>query len=178
MDYNGTKWNELGESMLSFCGQDKCSIDANGRIKFSPRFIADFTEHNGGDIVIHCLPEGALAVYPEDIYLQMRKAEPKPAEKAASSMVFRRVMRRFGAMTQSDKISTQGRITIPQMYRDYAELHPGTEVIVLGTEIGVEIWKAEKWQEEFGKINSHLREKGDREMAADLLFSKEDKEEI
>jgi len=132
--------------------------------------------HSGGDIVIHCLPEGALAVYPEDIYLQMRKAEPRPAEKAASSMVFRREMRRFGAMTQSDKLSTQGRITIPQMYRDYAELHPGAEVIVLGTEIGVEIWKADKWQEEFGKINAHLREKGDREMAADLLFKKDDKE--
>ena len=164
--------------MLSFCGQDRCSIDANGRIKFSPRFLSDFMEHNGGDVVFHCLPEGAMAVYPEDIYLQMRRSEPKPAERASSSMVFRRTLRRFGAMTQSDKISTQGRITIPQMYRDYAEIRPGTEVVVLGIEIGVEIWNCEKWKEEFGKINGHLRDKGEREMAADLVFNKENKDEF
>lgn len=158
--------------MLSFCGQDKCLIDANGRIKFSPRLLTDFIEHDGGEVVMHCLPEGALAVYPEGIYLQMRRSEPKPAERASSSMVFRRSLRHFGAMSRSDKISGQGRITIPAMYREYADIQPGTEVFVVGVEIGVEIWNTERWKDELSKVDSHIREKGQREMAADLLYDK------
>lgn len=155
--------------MLAFCGQDRCSIDANGRIKFSPRVLSDFEEQSSGEIVLHCLPEGAVAVYPEDVYLQMRRSEPKPAERAAASLVFRRQLRRAGAMTQSEKLSAQGRITLPQAYRDYAGLLPGTDVVVVGVEIGVEIWNAERWKTEMEAINQHYLEKGERELAADLV---------
>ena len=86
--------------MLAFCGIDKCSVDANGRIKLSPRVIEDFSAR-GKDVVLHCLPEGTIAVYPEDVYHEMRKHENNPAERAADSIVFRRTLRRFGAWTQS-----------------------------------------------------------------------------
>lgn len=154
--------------MLSFCGQDKCSVDSNGRVKFSPRVISDFTEKCNGEVVLHCLPEGALAVYPEDIYLEMRRAEAKPAEKAGSSLVFRRNIRRFGALSSPETISAQGRITLPTGYRDMLELNPGEDIIVVGVEIGIEIWNASRWNAELTKINAHAEEKGEREMAADL----------
>ncbi len=155
--------------MLSFCGHDRALIDANGRIKFSPRVIKDFNENNGYEVVLHCLPEGALAVYPEKTYILMRKSEPNPAEKASSSVVFRRIIRRFGALSRSEKITAQGRITIPAPYREYADIHPGKDVIVVGCEIGVEIWNPERWNKELDKMNKHFREKGEREMSADLL---------
>ena len=155
--------------MLSFCGHDRALIDANGRIKFSPRVINDFTESRVNEIVLHCLPEGALAVYPEKTYLQMRKNEVSPAEKASSSVVYRRTLRRFGALSRSEKITAQGRITIPVAYREYADLHPGKDVVVVGCEIGVEIWSSERWKEELDKMNEHFIEKGEREMSADLL---------
>ena len=41
--------------MVPFCGFDRCSLDANGRIKLSPRVLADF-ERSGADMVLHCLP--------------------------------------------------------------------------------------------------------------------------
>ncbi len=155
--------------MLAFCGQDKCSVDANGRIKLSPRVLKDFANQGGDEVVMHCLPEGALAIYPEEVYLQMRRAESKPAERASGSMVFRRKLRRFGAMSQSEKISAQGRISVPQAYREYAELVPGSDAVVIGVEIGVEIWNAERWMQELEQVNEHVREKGEREMAADLM---------
>ena len=62
--------------MLIFCGQDRISIDANGRIKFSPRILRDFNDQCSGQIVMHCLPEGALAVYPEEIFQQLISAKP------------------------------------------------------------------------------------------------------
>ena len=155
--------------MLAFCGHDCCSIDANGRIKFSPSVLKDFDDKCRGDIVLHCLPEGGIAVYPEDIYLEMRRHEEAPAARAATSLVFRRSMRRFGAMSKSDKISRQGRITIPAAYRTYAALDSGVDVSIVGVEIGVEIWNTERWNEEINKINEHVKEKGMREMATDLL---------
>jgi DNA-binding transcriptional regulator/RsmH inhibitor MraZ len=115
------------------------------------------------------LPEGGIAVYPEDIYLEMRRHEEAPAARAATSLVFRRSMRRFGAMSKSDKISRQGRITIPVAYRTYAALDAGVDVSIVGVEIGVEIWNTERWNEEINKINEHVKEKGMREMATDLL---------
>lgn len=157
--------------MLSFCGQDSSTVDSNGRVKFSPRTISDFIERCNGEVVLHCLPEGALAVYPEDIYMQMRRAETRPAEKAGSSLVFRRNLRRFGALSSSEKISAQGRITVPTGFRKILELTPGEEIVVVGAEIGVEIWNTEKWNKELLKINTHVEEKGEREMAADLEYT-------
>lgn len=154
--------------MIRFCGQDKCSIDANGRIKLSPRFISDFLGQDEGSVVFHYLPEGTLALYPENVYKEMRSAEQHPAARAAESMVFRRTLRKFGALSQTQKITEQGRITIPPMYREITELQPGGEAVLVGVEIGVEIWNAAKWDAELKRIILHSMEKGDREMAADL----------
>ncbi len=158
--------------MLAFSGHDLCTIDANGRIKLSPRVISDFIEKCGDEVVLHCLPEGALALYPEDIYLEMRRRETDPAGRAGQSVVFRREMRRFGALSQSERISKQGRITIPTGFRKLLNLDPGTDVCVVGVEIGVEIWQIDKWREEIERINQHQREKGEREMAEDLMPEK------
>ncbi len=40
--------------------------------------------------------------------------------------------------------------------------------MVVGNEIGVEIWSRERWLEEQKMIMEHEREKGEREMESDL----------
>lgn len=158
--------------MLPFCGQEKCLIDGNGRIKLSPRFIDDFISRCNGDVIMHCLPEGALALYPEDVYLRMRGTMGAEIEKVGVSLIHRRMMRSFGAMSQPEKISPQGRVTLPVAWRGTTELHPGTEVYLIGVEIGVEIWNANRWDAELIQINAHLLEKGQREMTADLAVDR------
>ena len=61
--------------MLIFCGQEHCLIDSNGRLKLPQRFIDDFTLRCGGEVVMHGLPEGAVALYPEEVYREMRERE-------------------------------------------------------------------------------------------------------
>jgi DNA-binding transcriptional regulator/RsmH inhibitor MraZ len=153
--------------MIKFCGQDNCLIDANGRIKLTPRFLADFREI-GAEVVVHCLPEGALGVYSPAIWQQMRQAEPRPAARAVGSIVFRRQLRRFGALSQLERITNQGRITIPVPFREILSLGPGTEAVLVGTEIGVEVWNAEVWQKEFAVLAEHELKKAAAEMDADL----------
>ena len=153
--------------MIRFCGQDECTVDANGRIKLTARFLSDFREF-GPEVVLHCLPEGALGVYPVDIWQQMRGAEPRPAVRAAESVVFRRRLRRFGALTQAETVSNQGRITIPPSFRSVVRLEPGAEAVLVGSEIGMEVWAAESWEREMALLRQHEQRKAEAEMAADL----------
>ena len=154
--------------MLPFCGQDKCVIDANGRVKLSPRLIEDFARQCDGDVMLYCLPEGAVAIYPEAVFAGMRQAAVTDLPAVGNSLLKRRELRRFGAMTQPDRVTRQGRLTVPVGFRDYAALQPGTEIYVVGVEIGAEIWNAERWRREMDEVNGHLERKGEGEMAADL----------
>lgn len=154
--------------MLAFCGQDKCVVDMNGRLKLSSRFIADFTARGNGDVVLHCLPEGALAVYPEDVYAEIRRKEDDALSQLGNSLLMRRSLRRFGAMSLPDRITSQGRITIPPVFRELVALEPGSEVYVIGAEVGVEIWNAERWQLEMQNILQHQSARGAMEMETDL----------
>jgi len=137
--------------MVPFCGQERCLIDANGRIKLGARFLNDF-RRTGDEVVLYCLPEGALGVYPTSTWLQMRQREARPAIRAATSVEFRRELRRFGAMSQPEKLSNQGRITVPSHFRSALALDPGQDVILVGCEIGVEAWNAESWRHELDQL--------------------------
>lgn len=154
--------------MLAFCGQDRILIDANSRIKLPPRLIEDFLSDGNGDVVFYSLPEGALAIYPERVYAEMRRRDADDIRKAGMSMLKRRDLRRFGAWSSSGKITPQGRLTLPAEFRTPALLEPGTEAIIIGVEIGVEIWNLKRWQQEIDVINSHELNRGDLELAQDL----------
>ena len=142
-------------------------MDSNGRIKLSPRVLEDFMR-TGPDLVLRCLPEGSIGVYPESVFLAMRGSSENTVQQAANSILYRRTLRSFNAMSQPEKISAQGRITLPGAFRDFAGLILGKEVVVVGVDIGVEIWSRERWEEEQKKIMHHMDERGDLEMAADL----------
>ena len=154
--------------MLSFCGIDYCSIDANGRVKLNPAFLEDFSSR-GTDVVLHCLPEGAVAVYPEETYKKIREERDLTEKKAASSFLGRQMLRRSGAWTQSQRISAQGRLTLPQAFRDHAGFTGGSQkTVIVGVEIGVEIWTMERWESERKRIQEHEMQKRDQEMLSDL----------
>jgi DNA-binding transcriptional regulator/RsmH inhibitor MraZ len=92
------------------------------------------------------------------------------------NIALRREMRRFGAMSQPERISNQGRITIPPHFRTLLALSPGAEVVAAGSEIGVEIWNAARWEEELLRLEEHESRKAEAAMTADLLRPPEGEE--
>ena len=70
--------------MIRFCGQDQCLVDANGRIKLSPSFEQELRKTGAVEVMLHCLPEGTLAVYPLHVWEEMRAADATAAVKAAT----------------------------------------------------------------------------------------------
>lgn len=144
-------------------------LDGSGRLKLAPRWIEDFLARGNGEVVIHGLPEGALALYPMEIYSGMRREALAQLDRAASSFAARRSMRRFGALTAETVITRQGRITVPPAFRDYAALEPGTEIHVIGVEIGIELWNTGRYRAEMDEIQSHYLARGANEMSAELI---------
>ncbi len=155
--------------MLEFCGQDQCILDNNGRIKLSISLLRNFQRYSENDVILHCLPEKAIAVYPLQIWKSMRGSEQNKEFNAAQSLVFRRNLRRFGSMSLNVAISNQGRITIPPVFRDFAELTANSEIFLIGCEIGIEIWNQERWRIESELIQKHIFDKGEHEMNSDLI---------
>ena len=103
--------------MLSFCGLDNCTVDANGRIRLTQRVVEDFLREGNADVVMHGLPEGCIALYPESVWHRMRAGDLNDPAAMGSSFAMRSSMRRSGALTSSENISRQGRITIPELLR-------------------------------------------------------------
>lgn len=154
--------------MFEFCAQESCTIDANGRLKLSASLQRDFQRHTEGDVVLYCVPEGCLGVFPPDTWQRIRQQDLDPVSRFSSDVVYRRTLRRFGAMSQPTTISAQGRITLPSAFRAYAGLEAGESAILIGCEIGVEIWQPTRWQDELDVIANHVNQKGRQAMQADL----------
>ena len=80
----------------------------------------------------------------------------------------RSAMRRFGALTVSENISRQGRITLPPLLRQHANLDSGAEAVVVGIEIGVEIWEAGRFQQEMESARQREQLKREREFTREV----------
>ena len=164
MEFHGEK-----NIMLAFCGEERCTIDANGRLKLPLQFIDSFLEQDkSGEIILHCLDEGALALYGVATFKEMRYRELQQQDRIANSLLMRRNLRRFGAMSCSETISRQGRITLPESYRKRCELANSSSVVVVGIEIGVEIWNAERWEKELEAISSYEKLRAEAEINSSI----------
>lgn len=169
MVIDGIKWKNLESfGMIAFCGYDRCSIDSNGRLKLSPSVLSDFGG-TGAGLVLRCLPEGCIAVYPEAYFQKMRQAGSEgSAALAASSALYRRNLRMLNAMSSPVSISPQGRITLPGDFRKLAGIDQTPDVVVVGVEVGVEIWSLQRWNEEQARIDEHMALRDELEMKKDL----------
>ena len=149
--------------MLEFCGEEKCLVDSNGRVRLNQRLVDDFIRKCSGEVVMYVLPEGAVALYPEETYREMRAREIADTDNVGSSFAVRRSLRRFGSLTASAILTRQGRVTLPERFRTATGLLPGAEACVIGVEIGVEIWEAGRFEKEMAEADLQLEKQRELE---------------
>ena len=149
--------------MLEFCGEERCRVDANGRIRLTQRWVDDFLRKCNGEVVMYVLPEGAVALYPEETYREMRAREISDTDNVGASFAARRSLRRYGSLTMSAVLTRQGRVTLPERFRKLTGLQPGVEACVVGVEIGVEIWTSEKFDAEMDEADIQLEKQRQQE---------------
>ena len=119
-----------------FLGEHRHALDDKGRVIFPARMRDELGPH----VVLQKGIEACVYVFPQSAWeREVERVNSLPTTRPDA----RRYRRFFFSQAQSERVDKQGRLTIPQAFRDYAGL--AREVVVAGVGTRVEIWDATKW---------------------------------
>ena len=130
-------------------------IDAKGRMALP----AKFRDQLGAGMVMARGQERCIYLLPQ---LEFRRIAMQIQRTSLGNRAAREYLRVFlsGAVDQDpDK---QGRVLVPQMLRDYANL--GNDIVVIGVGTRAEIWNRQAWEEYLAE-----KEQGYSDIADDVL---------
>ena len=119
-----------------FMGEYSHSIDAKGRLIMP----AKFREQLGDEFVVTKSPDKCLYVYTNE---EWKNFEEKLATLPITNKGTRQFVRFFLAGAATCEVDEQGRILLPAVLREYAELDK--EVVLAGTSKRIEIWNKERY---------------------------------
>lgn len=132
-----------------FLGEHRHALDAKGRVIFPVRL----RETLGAQVVLQKGIDACLYVFPPDEWeRQVERVSSLPTTRPDA----RRYARFFFSQAQSERIDRQGRLTIPQAFREYAGLT--RDVVVVGAGPRVEIWDADRWSTHRAEAESQVEE--------------------
>ena len=119
-----------------FLGEHRHALDDKGRVIFPSRMRDEL----GAQVVLQKGIENCVLVFPpEEWEREVEKVNALPTTKPEA----RRYRRFFFSQAQAERVDTQGRLTIPQAFREYAGL--SKDVVIAGVGPRVEIWDASRW---------------------------------
>ena len=121
-----------------YLGTYEHALDAKGRVILPAKF-RDRLE--SGAFLARSI-DGCLSLYDAE---EFEKVAQDMQEQARRGALERNAVRSFAAGATEATPDRQGRITIPQHLRQFAELE--RDVVVTGALTRIEIWNAAKWRE-------------------------------
>lgn len=132
-----------------FLGEHYHSLDQKGRIIFPARM----REELGLQVVLQKGIERCLYVYPPQ---EWQKRVEEVTSLPTTDPNARRYARFFFSQASSEQLDRQGRLTIPQHFREYAGLD--REAVIVGAGTRVEIWDRETWGRQREEVETHVPE--------------------
>lgn len=130
-----------------FLGEYRHSIDTKGRLAIPARFRADLDE---GLVVTRGL-DPCLHIYPKSEWLPLAE---RLSSLPVSEPAVRALRRSFFASAYACEMDKQGRILVPSTLREYANFD--SEVVVAGLNTYIELWAAERWDNELPQVETTL----------------------
>jgi MraZ protein len=143
-----------------FLGDYQHTLDAKGRVSLPAKFRAGMT----GNLVIVKGIGGCLYVYSADEYSSF--IEELLAKKDFDPRM-RRIRLFFTSGAVEAELNSAGRISLPQVLRDYAELEK--DVAIIGNGNRIEIWDAQKWADHRSEDEGSIEDLTKELAAAGLL---------
>jgi MraZ protein len=125
-----------------FRGSSSHTIDSKGRIIVPARFREIIKADDNNGVMISRMDSGLVAY----THTEWRKIETRILSLAEKSDNMRRFRRVFIGGAFECPCDKQGRILIPPMLRQYADLN--REIVLVGVLDHFEIWSREKWEKE------------------------------
>lgn len=123
---------------MMFMGEYSHSIDTKGRLIIPSRF----RESLGDAFVVTMGLDGCLFVYPNEEWAKIEETFRNVPLTTKDARKFSRFFFAGAAICEVDK---QGRILLPQILREFADLQK--EVVLVGVLGRIEIWNRQRWQD-------------------------------
>ena len=142
--------------MHMFMGEYNHTIDAKGRLIIPPKF----REILGDAFVVTKGLDGCLFVYDNE---EWKRFEEKLRSLPITNKEARQFVRFFLAGATEAEVDKQGRILIPNVLREFAEITK--DVVLVGVGSRIEIWSRERFEEtasfeDMDEIAKHMAELG------------------
>ena len=132
-----------------FMGEYNHTIDAKGRLIVP----AKFREILGDNFIVTKGLDGCLFVYPND---EWTRFEEKLKSLPLTNKNARQFTRFFLAGAAACEVDKQGRILLPQVLREFANLEK--DVVLVGVASRIEIWSRERWDESMNTYDGDMDE--------------------
>jgi MraZ protein len=125
----------FGVVFIMFRGSAPAKIDVKGRLKVPTEFRRALEENYGSEVFVTSVEGDSALVYPLSVWEEL---EQKLAQAPSSNRGVRRYLERVNHFGQQQRLDGQGRVLIPQILRDRAEMVG--DVVVSGRLSQLEVW--------------------------------------
>lgn len=125
-----------------FRGSSPAKIDDKGRLKIPTEFRRVLDEIYGPEVFITSVAGSSASIYPLQVW---EEVERKLAAVPSSSRAKQRYLERVNYFGQQLRLDGQGRVVVPQILRERAEI--SGEVVVSGRLDQLEVWNRERFDQ-------------------------------
>ena len=130
-------------------------IDAKGRVALPAKFRSQL----GQGLVMARGQERCVYLLPFD---EFRRIASQIQRTSVGNKAAREYLRVFLSCAVDQEPDKQGRVVVPQMLRDYANL--GSDIVVIGVGTRAELWNKDAWESYLAQ-----KEEGYSDIADDVL---------
>ena len=139
MEQSGVKWSEqLGKGVKVLLGTHTPKLDEKGRLILP----AKFRDELGDGVVITRGQERCLYVFSSKEFASVHE---KIRQAPVTNEEARRYLRVFLSGASDETPDKQGRVLLPQLLREYANL--SKELGIIGVGARAEIWDSKTWND-------------------------------
>lgn len=129
-----------------FRGSAPAKIDDKGRLKIPTLFRRHLEERFGREVFVTSVLGDSVLVYPLQVWEEI---EERLAGLPSTDRTKRRFLERVGYYGQQARLDAQGRVVLPQILRDSAEMVG--EVVVSARLDHLEVWNHRRLQGRFAE---------------------------
>ena len=129
-----------------FRGSAPAKIDEKGRLKIPTELRRRFQDQYGSEVFITSIVGDSVMVYPLSVWEDL---EARLAALPSTNRVKRRFLERVNYFGQQTRLDKQGRVVIPPILRQSAEMVG--EVVVNGRLDHLEVWNRTRLESRFSQ---------------------------
>jgi len=128
-----------------FRGSAPTKIDEKGRLKVPSEFRRLLEERHGSEVFITSITGDSATLYPLPVWEEI---EQRLAQVPSTNRAKQRFLERVNYFGQQLRLDGQGRVVVPQILRERAEMVG--DVVVSGRIEHLEIWNRERFDRKLG----------------------------